>query len=332
MKSNDYPGNPNSQTMHGLRTPEAIPKPQVSRATARALMLEKAGLNAAPEVNQTLSAALLEGELIDGERILANVPVNQIVKSPYQPRLVFDEKAIEELATSIQTIGLGKPIIVRRLPDGKLELVGGERRWRAVRLNGDETIPAVIQNMTDGIAMILALTDNGGEDLTDYEHARSYHRILENGEEQSQRALARRLGVNVSIVSRCLTLMQLPESIRAVLDKSPGLITCNYAKRFVDHVEAQPGIVAKAVQAMDEAGVQQEAALRLIEKEIAALNKDPTPPKNERRSIEGVGTIKVTGTRLEFKCEKGIDPQRLSQHFEEFLRTLDLSAVRSEVP
>jgi len=330
MKSNDFPGNPNSKAMPGLRTPEAIPAPQGSRAAARAAMI--AGVNPDPDVASLPANAPLEGEWISGDTILADVPVTQIVRSPYQPRLVFDEKSIEELATSIQTIGLGKPIIVRRLPNGKLELVGGERRWRAVRLNGGETIKAVIQVMTDSIAMILALTDNGGEDLTDYEHARSYHRILQEGEEKSQRALARRLGINVSIVNRCLTLMLLPESIRTVLDGNPKLITSNYAKRFVDHAETHPTIVEKAVQAMAESGVQQEAALRLIDKEIAALNNTPEQPKIESRAVKGVGSLKVSGARLEFKCVKGIDAQRLSQRFEEFLRTLDLDAIRSDAP
>lgn len=332
MKSNDYPGNPKSTAMHALRTPEAIPEPQISRVLARAAMLEKAGINATPDADMSLSLAPLTGELMSSDSILADVPVTQIVKSPYQPRLVFDEKAIEELATSIQTIGLGKPILVRRLQNGKLELVGGERRWRAVQLNGNETIKAVIQVMSDAVAMLLALTDNSQEDLTDYELARSYHRILVNGEEQSQRALARRLGVNVSIVSRCLTLMQLPESIHGVLDRKPGLITSSYAKRFVDYAEIQPAIVEKVVQVMDESSLQQEAALRVIEKEIATLNKMPEAPKNESRAVKGIGTMKVAGTRLEFKCEKGIDPQRLSKQFEEFLRTLDLTSVRSEAP
>lgn len=332
MKSNDFPGNPNSSGMLGLRTPEAIPESKVSRASARAAMLQKAGLNATPEVNEAILAAPLEGDLISGDTVLADVPVTQIVKSPYQPRLVFDEKAIEELATSIQSIGLGKPILVRPLPNGKLELVGGERRWRAVMLNGGATIKAVIQNMSDATAMMLALTDNSQEDLTDYELAKGYHRILESGEEKSQRALARRLGVNVSIVSRCLTLMQLPKSITVVLEKKPGLITCNYAKRFVDLAQSHLAIVERAVLVMDESGIQQEAALRFIEKEITALNKTTEPPKSQKRVIEGVGTIKVAGTRLELMCSKGIDPKRLSLQFEKFLRTLDLNTVRSDAP
>ncbi|MBD8577530.1 ParB/RepB/Spo0J family partition protein [Pseudomonas syringae] len=329
MRSGDFPGNPN-KAMSGLRTPEAIPEPQGSRLSAKAAML--AGMSAGPVVDQVPALTPLEGEWINGDSILADVPVNQIVPSPYQPRLFFDEKLIEELATSIQTIGLGKPIIVRRLPNGTLELVGGERRWRAVKLNGSETIKAVIQVMSDAMAMIIAITDNGGEDLTDYEHAKSYHRILQDGEETSQRALARRLGINVSIISRCLTLMQLPDSIRAVLDKNPKLITSNYAKKFLDYSKVQPAIVEKVVQGMVEAGLQQESALRQIEKEIAALNNLSKPLKSAAKSVKGLGTLKVSGTRLEFKCAKGIDMQRFEMQFEEFLQTLDLAAVRSGEP
>lgn len=331
MKHTDFPGNPNSRSMPGLRTPEAIPEPKVSRTAARAAVL--AGLNESHDENQTSVAAGLthrEGDWISDERTLENVPVNMIVRSPYQPRLYFDEKSIEELATSIQTIGLGKPIIVRRLPNGKLELVGGERRWRAVQLNGSETILSVIQDMSDSFAMVLALTDNSGEPLTDYEHARQYHLILSDGKEKSQRALARRLGVNVSTVNRCLTLMQLPEAIRAVLDKNPSLITSNYAKQFVDFAGAHPVIVEKTVTAMVETGVTQEAALRLIAKEIASLNNVPSPAKLESRAVKGFGTIKMSGTRLELKCEKDIDVQLLGQKFEEFLRSLDPEAVRTE--
>jgi ParB family chromosome partitioning protein len=330
MKHNDFPGNPNTRSMPGLRTPESIPEPKVSRTAARAAVL--AGLNESHEEDQASVTTLahLEGDWISDYRTLENVPVNLIVKSPYQPRLYFDEKSIEELATSIQTIGLGKPIIVRRLPNGKLELVGGERRWRAVQLNGSETILSVIQDMSDSFAMVLALTDNSGEPLTDYEHARQYHLILKDGKEKSQRALARRLGVNVSTVNRCLTLMQLPEPIRAVLDKNPSLITSNYAKQFVDLAEAHPSIVGKVVTAMAEVGLAQEAALKLIAKEIASLNNTPVPPKLESRAVKGLGTIKMSGTRLELKCVKGIDVQRLGQKFEEFLLSLDPEAVRIE--
>lgn len=331
MKSTDFPGNKRNQTMVGLRHPEPIPGAKdgvVSRSSARAEMLKNAGINndLAPEDVQAIKP--LEGEWLSGKSALSDIPVADIVKSKYQPRIVFDEKAIDELATSIQAIGLGKPILVRPLPDGKYELIGGERRWRSVKLLGWTTIQALVREMSDGVAMLLALTDNNQEDLSDYELGRSYHRILENGEEQSQRALARRLGVNVSTVSRCLSLMQLSDPIRSVLDENPTLITGNYAKKFLEFSKTHLELVEKTVTAMDRDGIQQEAALRHIEKEIAATAKLPDSAKRLTGvAFEGLGKLKIVGARVEFKCVKGVNPELLSQQFEKFLRSLDPAKV-----
>lgn len=330
MKSTDFPGNTRNQSMLGLRQPEPIPSAKegvVSRSTARAEMLKKAGINNDDTSREAQGNTPLEGEWLGGKSVLSDIPVADIVKSKYQPRMVFDEKAIDELATSIQAIGLGKPILVRPLPNGKFELIGGERRWRSVQLLGWTTIQALVREMSDGVAMLLALTDNNQEDLSDYELARSYHRILENGEEQSQRALARRLGVNVSTVSRCLTLMQLSETIRTVLDKNPTLITGNYAKKFLEFSKTHSELVEKIVRSMDTDGIQQEAALRQIEKDIAAASKLPVSAKLTGIAFDGLGKMKVVGTRVEFKCVKGVNPELLSQHFENFLRNLDPTAV-----
>jgi ParB family chromosome partitioning protein len=316
--------------MVGLRQPEPIPGANssvVRRSTARADMLKNAGINneATPEDVPTIKP--LEGEWLSGKSALSDIPVANIVQSKYQPRMVFDEKAIDELATSIQAIGLGKPILVRPLPEGKYELIGGERRWRSVKLLGWTTIQALVREMSDGVAMLLALTDNNQEDLSDYELGRSYHRILENGEEQSQRALARRLGVNVSTVSRCLSLMQLSEKIRSLLDTNPTLITGNYAKRFLEFSKTHLELVETTVISMAKDGVQQEAALRHIEKAIAAATKFPASAKVTGIGFEGLGKLKIVGSRVEFKCMKGINPELLSQHFEKLLRSLDPAKV-----
>lgn len=333
MKSTDFPGNRRNQTMVGLRQPEPIHSAEsgsVSRSAARAEMLKKAGINNDGTPGDAQANKPLEGVWLSGTSALSDIAVADIVKSKYQPRMVFDEKAIDELATSIQAIGLGKPILVRPLANGKFELIGGERRWRSVQLLGWTTIQAIVREMSDGVAMLLALTDNNQEDLSDYELARSYHRILENGEEQSQRALARRLGVNVSTVSRCLSLMQLSDPIRRVLDANPTLITGNYAKKFLEFSKTHLEIVEKTVVAMDEDGVQQEAALRHIEKEIAAASKIPAPSKLTGVAFEGLGKLKIVGPRVEFRCDKGINPELLSQQFESFLRSLDPAVVTKE--
>lgn len=143
------------------------------------------------------------------------------------------------------------------------------------------------------------------------------------------RALARRLGINHSIVSRCLLLMQLPETIRAILDKSPRLITANYVKRFVDYSANNVEIVEPVVKSMNETGLQQEAAIRLIGKEIAALTAT-TSPKPVGKAFDGLGTMKVAGRKVEFQCHKGIDPERLSAQFEAFLLTIDRSEISND--
>lgn len=254
------------------------------------------------------------------------LPLSKIVNSPYQPRLMFDGEKLRELAQSINEIGLGKPITVRPLPDGYFELVGGERRCRAVTMLGWKSILAIVQPMADDMAMVLALTDNEHEQLTDYERARRYVKCLETGIETSQRALARRLGVNVSTVSRCLQLMQLPGEVRAVLNLFPWLISANYAKQFVDLAQVEPHIVTRVVNAMKPSGMGQEAALRLIASKIAAKSGTGSPA-TQVRAIEGLGRFKVAGNKLEFKCDRNIDPHRLMAQFEVFLETIDAAAL-----
>lgn len=211
MKSEDYPGRKKTAGMMGLRAPAVAPKitEPVSRAQMLAMTQDNDSTSEHTDLNNTPMA-------------LMELSVDSIKPSPYQPRLTLDEAAIEELANSIQSIGLIKPLLVRPLGNTEYELIGGERRWRAHKLIGIKTIMAYVRPIEDATAKVLALTDNEGQEpLTEYERGRSYADILASGVESSQRALARRLGVNVSIVSRCLLLMDLPESVRQILDKKP---------------------------------------------------------------------------------------------------------------
>ncbi len=281
---------------------------------------------------QKTSVRDTQAQWIGTEAQLRDIGVAEIDPSPYQPRLYFDPTALEELATSIQVLGLGTPILVRPLENGRYELVGGERRWRASKLNGATTITAIIKPMSDGAAMLLALTDNEKEDLSDYELGKSYYRIINEGEEGSIRALARRLGINHSSISRCLAMMELPVPIRSVLDKNPRLITLNYVKRFIDLSAANTDIVHEVVQLMADNGVQQEAALREIEKRIATLNPADPNTKAVNRVVSGIGAMKITGQRIELKCVKGVSVQLLSNLFEDFLKNIDVTKVKEGSP
>ena len=307
MKSTDFPGNP----LKGTRRPAVIPQTDPSRPSGRAAMLAQIG------------EALEESELV-----LKDIPVEDIVLSPYQPRLKFDQAKLMELRESIKAIGLGKPIIVRPRAGG-YELVGGERRLRAVKELGWKTIPAVIKSMTDSLAMIIALSDNTGEALTDYESALGYARVLETGEERSQGAIAARLGINRSTISRCLQLVELPGSIQSILKDHPELITSNYAKQFVEYAKQDRKAVERVVRAlMVDKGVGQVAALREIGKKLRPASSDPV----ETKSFQGLGTVKRTGTKVEFRCEKGIDPSRFMQRIEAFLASIDPQDVGNTAP
>ncbi len=319
MKSNDYPGKPKTGVV-GLRKPAEIPEGTPSSGQGRAAMLQMLDEKAKEP---------LVGEWIGKDQTLEDIDVSSVDVSPYQPRMIFDAVAISLLVESIREIGLGKPILVRPLPNGRNELVGGERRWRAVTILGWDRIPAVVKPMSDDMAMLLALADNEHEELTDYELARSYDRYLQNGNDKSQSAIARRLGINRSVVSRCLDLMKLPVPIRQVLDQHPGLITANYAKKFVDLAEQDVHIVERQVLSMVEKGTKQEQALRQIAVKIAACSNQGRPAFVPR-PVAGIGTIKLSGQKLELKCEKGIDPNLLMQEFENFLNNFDRSKLAAK--
>jgi ParB family chromosome partitioning protein len=319
MKSSDFPGNPRP-SVDRFRTPAAVPQANPSQRKSRAAMLEK--------MDSTEHEPLLSG-LSAADSTLQEVPVTSLVVSPYQPRIVFDSQAIAQLADSISEIGLGKPILVRPLPGDKFEIVGGERRWRAVSGLGWDKISAVVKVMSDDIAMLLALTDNEHEQLTDYELARSYDRYLKDGAEKSQSSIARRLGVNRSVISRCLDLMKLSPKILSILDQQPDLITSHYAKKFVELSVDHLDIVEDQVSSMAQKGIKQEQALRIISQKIAT-SAENSVPISLPRTVPGIGTLKVTDRKLELKFEKGISAKNLIEQFDHFLLSLDRTKLRTE--
>lgn len=329
MKNDDFPGNPNKSGARGVRglRPAAVVPEGVASGNGRAAMVLQAQ-TLVEHVEPALASALVGDYISAEEARLEHLLTRLIVPSPYQPRLWFDQTAIEELATSIQTIGLGKPIIVRPLPDGRYELIGGERRWRACCLAGIPTILAIVRPLSDEAARMLAMTDNEQEDLSDYEWGRSYQNWLADGSDHSQRSLARRLGINVSIVSRRLMLTKLPEQVTDILNTAPRLITTNYVKRFLDFVPEHTELVVSVVTQMRDTGLQQEAAIRAIELELGKPGKE-TKEVPVQKVFQGIGTFRISGKKLEISCDKCIDPELLSRKIETLLNGLNVSDLQS---
>jgi ParB family transcriptional regulator, chromosome partitioning protein len=144
------------------------------------------------------------------------IPVKDIVPSPYQPRSVFDDDRIDELCQTIKTHGVIQPIVVR-IRDGKYELIAGERRWRAVKKLEWETIPAIIREFNDSQAASISLIENlQREGLTSIEEAIAYQKLIEI-HQLTQESLAQRLGKSQSTIANKIRLLQLCEPVKLAL-------------------------------------------------------------------------------------------------------------------
>lgn len=151
---------------------------------------------------------------------IQELPLADIRPNPFQPRTEFDEEALNELAASIRSIGIVQPITVRAVEDGKYEIVAGERRFRASKMAGLETIPAYIRKTEDDSLLALALIENiQREDLNAIEVAISYQRLIDECN-LTQEELSERVGKKRTTISNYLRLLKLPAQIQlAVRDK-----------------------------------------------------------------------------------------------------------------
>jgi ParB family chromosome partitioning protein len=144
------------------------------------------------------------------------ISVEEIVPSPYQPRTIFDDERIDELCQTIRTHGVIQPIVVR-IRNGKFEIIAGERRWRAVKKLGLDSIPAIIRDFNDSQAASIALIENlQREGLTSIEEAIAYQQLIEM-HDLTQESLAQRLGKSQSTIANKIRLLQLSEGVKQAL-------------------------------------------------------------------------------------------------------------------
>ena len=174
----------------------------------------------------------INGPQSDVTAAISKVPVIDIEVNPFQPRKEFDPDALEELAQSIREQGIITPITVRRMPDGKYQLIAGERRFRAAQLAGLTELPAYIRVATDGQMMEMALVENiQRENLNAMEIALSYNALIEECQ-LTHEQLSQRVGKDRTTITNYLRLLNLPAETQLAL--SSGQISMAHARALIN--------------------------------------------------------------------------------------------------
>lgn len=233
--------------------------------------------------------------------------VDDIQVNNYQPRHDFEEAPLAELAASIQTNGIIQPLVVRKLPSGKYQLIAGERRLRAARRIGLKQVPVVIRRSTDKEALELALVENiQRQDLNCVEEAMAYHQLSEEFT-LTQEEIAHRVGKDRATVANCLRLLKLPEAIQDDLKRR--ILSFGHAKVLLgledsdQQLLARARIVEKGMSVREtEAWVQELRSGNAAAQAAAASTASaPLSPVQERlHSVAGELTHRLS-TRVEIK-------------------------------
>jgi len=237
-------------------------------------------------------AAILSTAPAEGEPELRELPVELIAPNPQQPRRGFDEDALVALADSLKDRGVLQPVLVRPQPGGTYELIAGERRWRAARLAGLETVPAMVRPHDDAASLELALIENmAREDLNPLDAARACAALVEELG-LSREDVGRRVGRSRVAVSNLLRLLDLPEDALVLLEQ--GALSEGHGRALLmapDH-DARRRLardVATHGWSVRQTEARARAAAGRDDGEIAARRGAPRPHPDQVEAAERLG-------------------------------------------
>jgi ParB family chromosome partitioning protein len=210
--------------------------------------------------------ALIPSE-VTGDRgsSLADVPLSRIIPNSFQPRRHFDEESLAALTASVRELGVLQPVLVRPRPEGDYELVAGERRWRAAKRAGLQTIPALVRDVTDDASLEQALVENlHRQDLNPLEEAAAYQQLIEDFH-LTHEELATRVGKSRAAITNTLRLFQLPPTIQRLV--AEGQLAEGHARALL-------GTPDRAFQeALAKRAVNDALSVRAVEEAVRARNQ-----------------------------------------------------------
>jgi ParB family chromosome partitioning protein len=245
----------------------------------------------------------------------SEIPIDLIEPSPLQPRTVFDEAKLAELARSITSNGVVQPLLLRRRGD-RFELIAGERRWRAAQLAGLSKVPAVVRNVSDDKVLELALIENiQREDLNPIEEARAYKKLIDTIG-LTQETVAERVGRDRSYVTNYLRLLRLPEDLQELLQA--GRLSTGHARAILgtEQVDIQRRLARKVIE--------QDLSVRATERLVRQLSEPRTIGKRAvTKREEGDPNVRAAenklrrqfGTQVRIVLVQGSQPGRIEIEF-----------------
>lgn len=199
---------------------------------------------------------------------IVEIDLSELRANPYQPRKNFDEEALNELASSIKEHGVFQPIIVKKSIKG-YEIIAGERRFRASKLAGMQTIPAIVKDFSDEEMMQIALLENlQRENLTSIEEAKAYKSIIESMN-ITQDELAKKVGKSRSHVTNILGLLKLPASVQDMV---------LYNKLSMGH--------ARVLSKLDDPKIVEDLAQRVINEDLSVRKLESLVYDNEEKEVK----------------------------------------------
>jgi len=243
--------------------------------------------------------ALLSGNIKEKDDVLREVMVDQLRPGKYQPRSHMDQASLNELAASIKAQGVIQPILARALPDGNLEIIAGERRWRAAQMAGLSQVPVLVRKVPDNAALAMALIENiQREDLNPLEEAVGIQRLIDEFKMTHQTA-ADAVGRSRSAASNLLRLLKLPQPIQSMLME--GRLDMGHARALLALDGAHQISVANKVVA---GGLSVREAEKLVQ---GVLN--PAPAHKKARPSRDILHLQEElaqrlGTNVQIKASK----------------------------
>lgn len=261
-------------------------------------MAKKGGLG------RGMDALFLDNSATENGTSVVKLGIHEIEPNRDQPRKNFNEKALQELAKSIEKNGIIQPLLVRPMSDGSYQLVAGERRWRAAHIAGLHEVPVTIREMTDEEASVFALIENlQREDLNPVEEAEGLKSLIETYGFTQEEA-ADRVGKSRVAVTNTLRLLKLPESVLSLL--GDGKITAGHCRALLALDDE------KEMLRIADSVITNELSVRQVEKMVkyAVQGEKTAPKKRDKKRDKFYDEVELAltgalGRRVKIYLSKG---------------------------